>query len=160
MRVTCIDSGPFLNEAKASYNILVGCVRQLLHSMTILQPDVPEAAKDISVGKGLHDLLLYADSHWLEHALIFFDTNNSAHQRLEVLQLLSDLAAAYNLPNTVEPPDDGKFRNQLLHFAGDSRLHWLCATVLSRLTVDQTTRNTTDRKASHAYQHRNFARLS
>lgn len=63
------DSGPFLHEAQAHYNICFSCVAYLSTTSCLIDPSVPENQSRRRIVKGYHTLHLYANDFWMEHLL-------------------------------------------------------------------------------------------
>lgn len=133
-------SGPFLNGVKANYNIAVGCIRQLIHSVLLTAESVTERDRIVSVATGMHSLHLYADEHCYTHTLAFFNNGQETDQqrRLYMLDLLIELARVYSIPSYEAGRAD--LRSPLANFTTNPAVHRLfIAFANSRKIMSKTT---------------------
>ena len=63
------DSGPFLQETQAHYNVCFSCVTYLSTTYRLIDPSFPEYQSRLRIVKGYHGLHLYANEFWTAHLL-------------------------------------------------------------------------------------------
>ncbi|KAL9102668.1 MAG: hypothetical protein Q9187_009098, partial [Circinaria calcarea] len=67
------NSGPFLREVDAHYNIAFSCISYLLTSFCLVDSSLPDDEIRLQIVKGYHGLHNYADEFWSEHLLQYIN---------------------------------------------------------------------------------------
>ncbi|KAK4993862.1 hypothetical protein LTR50_000075 [Elasticomyces elasticus] len=132
------SSGPALDYLQAQKGLAFACAAYMLHSFELIDPDVSEERRIISVANGFHSLQNYAYAHWTDHLLIFAEKNKGldGDHGNYLLSLLHRLYQRHIVLQTKL-----NLQERLVERVPDPRLNYLNANHGVRGLVEQVLRN-------------------
>ena len=99
------DSGPFLREVNAHYNIAFSCISYLPTSLCLVRQSSSEDDLRLQIAKGFHGLHHYASEFWSEHFLRYFSLRENLDRACSGPLLIEQLNKLLSFQKECQSPE-------------------------------------------------------